>query len=169
MISFWFQIKRPWQFHWAVAAQSGKPIMRGGGQVIKRQMGTNITRRGRRRLLDSRRRKVHFCGASTCCRRSSIHSEGLVRPGYIEPSRSPGGRKESVHFHHRLNSPLWGHSRLAQGENENSLRSCYVVILILFSLSPDICARARRNADVFSTCGGVTTLWHYYETSSKAV
>lgn len=52
-MSFWFHIKQPRQFHWAVAAQSGKPIMRAEGQVIKRQTGTIITRQGRRQPLDS--------------------------------------------------------------------------------------------------------------------
>lgn len=106
MISFWFHIKQPRQFHWAVAAQSGKPITRGGGQVIKVQTATIITRHGGRQLLDSTRCKVHFCVASTSC----IRNKRLGRSGCIEPSCSPGWTG-----HCRRNSArLWSQSSIKQ-------------------------------------------------------
>lgn len=163
MISFWFHIRQPRQFHWAVAAQSGKPIMRGGGQVIKRQTATIITGQGRRQLLDSTRCKVHYCGAPTCCYCSSIHSKGLGSSGCIGPSCSPGGQKEPLHFHHHLNSPwLWRHSSIKQGKLnlfEISLRFHFIFPF------PQIFAPGLHKMLMFSPhAGGVTMLVNHFLT-----
>lgn len=107
MISFWFHIKQPRQFHWAVAAQSGKPIMRGGGQVIKRQTGTIITRQRQAttsgQLHGAKSTSVVLPLAGFARAYRTRHWGGLVS---IEPRCSPGGAKWPVHFHyHHLLTP----------------------------------------------------------------
>lgn len=100
MISFWVHIKQPRQFHWAVAAQSGKPIMRGGGRVIKRQTGAVITRprqattSGQLHGAKSTLVLLPLAGFALAYRTRDWRR----RAGYVEPRCSPRGAKIAKAF-----------------------------------------------------------------------
>lgn len=150
MISFWFHIKQPGKFHRAVAAQSGKPIMRVEGRVIKRQTGGVITRQGGRHDCWT------VCGAKSTFVLLAFASMAVAHltrdEGGLLPSRSPGWPEEAT-----APSPathLHDHDCAS-----NSLTSCYVVILIWYSLSPDISVWASTECRWCLHKAGVSQRW----------